>query len=181
MTAEAATVLGLLADRDRLRVVAALALGARSLTAVAEAAGLDVVTAARALARLTSGGLVQQERDGFRLRSERFGEVLRSLPRQEHEAPESGLGPEGDRVLRAFVRDGKLASIPTARAKRRVVLDYLAGLFEPGRVYPERVVNERLAAVHPDFAALRRYLVDEEFLERREGFYWRTGGTVDGV
>ena len=31
-----------------------------------------------------------------------------------------------------------------------------------------------------DYSALpRRYLVDEEFLERREGFYWRTGGTFD--
>ena len=28
-------------------------------------------------------------------------------------------------------------------------------------------------------AALRRYLVDEEFLERRQGFYWRAGGTFE--
>ena len=34
-----------------------------------------------------------------------------------------------------------------------------------------------LKAVHPDYAALRRYLVDEEFLHRRDGYYWRAGGT----
>lgn len=28
-------------------------------------------------------------------------------------------------------------------------------------------------------AALRRYLVDEEFLHRRDGFYWRAGGTFE--
>ena len=31
---------------------------------------------------------------------------------------------------------------------------------------------------HPDHAALRRYLVDEGFLTRDAGFYWRSGGTV---
>lgn len=31
---------------------------------------------------------------------------------------------------------------------------------------------------HDDFAALRRYLVDEGFLARRDGYYWRSGGTV---
>jgi hypothetical protein len=36
-----------------------------------------------------------------------------------------------------------------------------------------------LKRFHPDFAALRRFLVDEEFLERREGYYWRAGGTFD--
>jgi len=33
--------------------------------------------------------------------------------------------------------------------------------------------------LHPDHAALRRYLVDEGFLERAGGIYWRTGGTVE--
>jgi hypothetical protein len=89
------------------------------------------------------------------------------------------LGPEADRVLAAFLRDGKLTSIPVARSKRLVVLDYLAGLFELGRSFPEKEVNEILRAVHPDVAALRRYLVDEGFLNRRDGFYWRTGGTVE--
>jgi hypothetical protein len=39
-------------------------------------------------------------------------------------------------------------------------------------------VNYLLGRFHRDYAALRRDLVEEEFLERRDGFYWRTGGTV---
>jgi hypothetical protein len=39
-------------------------------------------------------------------------------------------------------------------------------------------VNRVLARWHPDTAALRRYLVDEGFLDRDGGQYWRTGGTV---
>jgi hypothetical protein len=33
--------------------------------------------------------------------------------------------------------------------------------------------------VHPDYAALRRYLVDAGFLDRAGGEYWRSGGTID--
>ena len=179
MTAEAATLLGLLSDDDRLRVVAALALGARSPAEVAGSAGLDVPRAGRALARLTSGGLVEQEKDGYRLIPERFREALESLERPVPQSPDSGLGPDADKVLKAFLRNGKLTSIPVVHSKRLVVLDYLARLFEPGKPYPEKVVNEMLGAVHPDFAALRRYLVDDEFLERRDGFYWRAGGTFE--
>lgn len=176
---DAATVLGLLADDDRLLVVAALALGARTPTDVAAAAGMDVRRAGRALARLTSGGLVEQERGGYRLLSERFREAFESVEKEALPPVDSGLGPDADRVLRAFVRDGKLTSIPAVRSKRLVVLDWLAGLFEPGRAYPEKEVNERLRAVHPDTAALRRYLVDEELLRRRDRWYWRTGGTFE--
>jgi hypothetical protein len=85
----------------------------------------------------------------------------------------------GDRVLRNFIKGGRLTHIPAARSKRLVVLDHLAGRFEPGRVYPEREVNRVLREYHDDVAALRRYLVDEEFMERREGFYWRAGGTFE--
>ena len=69
--------------------------------------------------------------------------------------------------------------MPTRRSKRLVVLDEVAQLFELGRTYPEHEVNALLAPIHPDVAALRRYLVDEQFLSRDAGTYWRTGGTVD--
>ena len=57
--------------------------------------------------------------------------------------------------------------------------DVFAQQFEPGKAYPERDVNMKLGLYHGDYAALRRYLVDEEFLERRDGFYWRIGGSFD--
>ena len=36
-----------------------------------------------------------------------------------------------------------------------------------------------LRAFFADYAALRRYLVDEGFLARDAGEYWRAGGHVD--
>ena len=85
-----------------------------------------------------------------------------------------------ERILRQFLTDdGRLHTVPSKRAKLLVVLDHLAQAFEPGRVYPEAEVNEVLQRFHPDHAALRRYLVDDQFLSRDDGRYWRTGGTVD--
>lgn len=47
--------------------------------------------------------------------------------------------------------------------------------FEFGRDYPEKEVNEVLAAVYDDYAILRRYLVDTGRLERDPygRHYWR--------
>jgi hypothetical protein len=83
------------------------------------------------------------------------------------------------RILDTFFAEGRLVLMPTRRAKRLVVLDEVAQRFELGRTYPEHQVNAVLAEIHPDVAALRRYLVDEQFLSRDAGVYWRSGGTVD--
>lgn len=85
-----------------------------------------------------------------------------------------------DRVLRNFLTaDGRLHTIPTKHAKLLVVLDHIAQSFEPGKTYPEAEVNAIIERFHPDYAALRRYLVDNQFLTREDNVYWRSGGTFD--
>jgi hypothetical protein len=82
-------------------------------------------------------------------------------------------------VLRAFFREGRLTEIPMKSSKRRMVLERIALEFEPGVRYDEREVNVIVGAFLNDHAALRRYLVDEGFLDREAGVYWRAGGRVD--
>ncbi len=187
---EARDLLALLAEPDRLKALAAVVLGAETIPEVAERAGLPPRAAARALNRLAAGGLLDGDAGkGYRVRSE----TLRAAARRPASEPAGddpalGDGPEAE-VLRRFVRGGRLLSIPVARAKRLLVLDHLAGLFEPGRRYPEAEVNEALRAYHPDYATLRRYLVDEGFLDRADEteasgsrsvkLYWRSGGSID--
>lgn len=50
---------------------------------------------------------------------------------------------------------------------------HLAQRFEPGREYPEAEVNRILGQFDPDFAMLRRYLVDEGLLARERNRYRR--------
>jgi hypothetical protein len=197
--------LALLAEPDRLRALAAVALGAATLPEVAERAGLEPRVAARALSRLVAGGLLEGDASGYQVRADAFKAAARRAAdtgsRGEAGAADGG-GPGGEGgglagpaagspeadVLRRFVHNGRLLAMPAAHGKRLVVLDHLAGLFEPGRRYPEREVNELLGRYHPDYAMLRRYLVDDGFLDRADEqapggpsvkVYWRTGGTID--
>jgi hypothetical protein len=176
---DAATIAGLLADPARLKVVAALALGARTIEDVAAASGLSLKDVALAARRLARAGLVRRDRHELELLADRFGAAARAAA--ESAAPPEPLSddPAEDAVLSAFVRDGRLVSIPAQRSKRRVVLEHLVRVFDAGVRYPEREVNALLGVWHPDVAALRRYLVDEGLLTRAEGVYWRSGGWVD--
>lgn len=85
-----------------------------------------------------------------------------------------------DTVLRVYLDDGgRLVRMPAKHRKRLVVLDHLARVFEPGQRYSETEVNNLMRAFHDDVALLRRSLVDEAFLARADGLYWRIGGTVE--
>jgi hypothetical protein len=80
------------------------------------------------------------------------------------------------KVVRAFIRDDRLVSIPARDKKRGVILRYLLErCFPDDRSYPEKEVNQRLALFHPDVAALRRYLVEAGLLTREAGEYRRVG------
>jgi hypothetical protein len=175
---DAARILALLAEPDRLRVVAALLLGYSGIADISSVSGVDERTVAKAIARLVAGDLVVQEETGYRFATEEFKTVARRIAEED---PEEGVeAPAADaRVLRSYMRSGRLVTIPAARSKRRIVLEYLAQEFEPGRRYPERKVNEILGNFNEDTAALRRYLVDEYFLTRERGYYWRSGGRFE--
>jgi hypothetical protein len=83
-----------------------------------------------------------------------------------------------DQRLRVFVGKGRIETMPAKQSRRRLLLDKIAQGFEPGVRYPEHRVSQFLGAIYADYAALRRYLVDEGLLSRAGGEYWRSGGTV---
>lgn len=163
------SLIGLLAEPERLRVVAALVLGARSLADITGTTGLDPRRAEHALRRLRTAGLVVTDGSGLRLREELFKEATRV--EQANRVPED-----------PFVRDGRLVKLPAQRQRRRVVLEQVSTSFEPGRRYPEREVTTVLKGWceggEVDHVTLRRYLVDEDLLSRADGEYWRSGGPV---
>jgi len=179
----AADLVGLLAEPDRLAVVAALALGAADADAVARAAGLDTRAVATALHRLEAGGLVERGTDGtLVLLAAAFGRAAREAAAAAPDPDDPGAGHDDEtaRVLRTFVRDGRLTALPTGLARKRVLLDVICQDLEPGRRYSEASVNLRLRRWHDDVATLRRWLVDLGYLDREGdgGEYWRSGGPV---
>jgi hypothetical protein len=90
------------------------------------------------------------------------------------------------RELRPFVDEaGRLRQWPTKQKTQRMAVAILARLFEPGRVYNERQVNELLLGWHTfgDWALLRRMLFDWGYLDRKSdgSRYWRRAEAGSGL
>jgi hypothetical protein len=177
---EARELVGLLAEPERLRVLAALVLGARTPSDVVAATGLDARVAGKALQKLQTGGLVD---DKLGVHAELFKDAARAAAPVQVALDLGYADPGVEQVVGRFVRDGRLLSMPAQEAKRRLVLEHVAQSFEPGVRYPEREVDAVLRAwtadTPTDHATLRRYLVDHQLLAREGGEYWRSGGWID--
>jgi len=181
------TALKALSDASRLRIVGLLADGRRMAVAqLAAALELTPATVVHHLKKLREADLVESHPRppymDYSLRLGRLGEIGASLHRIARE--QTGLPAEDDatlpewatpadaKVLRAFFEGERLTSIPAQHSKRLVVLRLLAeSVFLKKRKYPEKEVNQLLAVRHPDAASLRRYLVDEGFMARKQGVY----------
>jgi hypothetical protein len=172
-------IVGALAGPARLRVLAAVVLGARSVADVVAVTAQGQNEVATALRRLARAGLIAQTDAGWTVVEQTLQDAVRvETPAREPE--DFGITDRRQlAVLRAFIRDGRLSAMPAQASKRAIVLEHLATLFEPGHRYAEREVDSILRAVHPDYAMLRRYLVEAQLLARDHGVYWRSGGWVD--
>jgi hypothetical protein len=175
-------ILRALADPERLAIAGALARDDASSAQLAERLALPVSRVRKHLNRLTATGVARlnDDRRTYRLDPE----TLRWAAEQVGPPREAGLAlgaanDDEEQVLRTFFRNGRLTEIPMKQNKRRIVLERIALEFEPGRHYDEKEVNVIVGAFFNDHAALRRYLVDEGFLDRDHGVYWRAGGRVD--
>ncbi len=169
-------------DRSRLAVVGLLALGDRSITELVEATGQQRRDVLEWVGLLAVEGIAAKG-DGQRwhLVEEALIAVADQLPRPPPPAPRVffGMTTDEQEVLARYTSGNRLTDVPAKRSHRLVVLERLALEFEPGRRYEEAEVNGILSLWHPDYALLRRALVDEGFMDRAEGRYWRSGGRVD--
>lgn len=87
---------------------------------------------------------------------------------------------DASKVLRAFLdEEGRLRSIPVSRAKRAVVLEYLADHLEAGRTYGERELGGVLRRFHDDVATLRRELVGAKLVVRTTDGVYKLAGRSD--
>jgi hypothetical protein len=175
-------ILRALADPERLTIAGALARRSRTASALAKDLDLGLPRVRKHLNRLTTTGVVRLEPDRRTYRLDT--ETLRWAAEQVGPPRDAGLAlgaanDDEETVLRTFFRDGRLTEIPAKETKRRIVLERIAIEFEPGVRYDEREVNAIVGRFFNDYASIRRYLVDDGFLSREHGEYWRVGGRTD--
>ena len=208
--ADLLAALRVLVDPARIRLLGSLSGSPASADALAAQVRRPLGAVHRDLDALESAGLVERrdggrDDDAYTVRSDRIGALAAALAALERsaagegeEATRGGAWPHGGerladtearlgldadqrRVLRAYLEDGRLTTIPARGRKRDVVLRFLLErVFTEDRAYTEQEVNERLAAFHPDVAALRRYLVDSGLAVRPGGQYRRVGQRPPG-
>jgi hypothetical protein len=175
-------ILRALADPERLAIAGALAREDRGPSALADQLAIPIGRVRKHLNRLMATGVARlnDDRASYRLDPETLRWAAEQVgPARGPGLPLGAANEDEEAVLRTFFRDGRLTEIPMKASKRRVVLERIAVEFDPGIRYDEREVNAILGRFHTDHAALRRSLVDEGFLSRDHGIYWRTGGRVE--
>ena len=164
-----------LADAERLKIAGLLGVKALTADEAAQRLGMEPAQVAHHLEVLVDSGLAHQEGSIYRLDSQALEKLTRKVLAQSHPPATEYEGDEFEaKTLRAYISpDGRLKSIPTQQKKQSVILKYLVKNFEPGVKYPEAQVNQILGRYHEDYAALRRYMVDDGLLLREKGIYWK--------
>ncbi|WP_018217282.1 DUF2087 domain-containing protein [Salinispora vitiensis] len=165
---EATDVIKALADPQRFRVLAAVALGASSRDEIRSRASVDARGAQAAIGRLESIGLLADEDGALRVNYERVRGLLQT---------ETAPSPRDD--VSRFVQDGRLTSLPSKRTRRHTVLAHLVEQsFDEKKTFDEKAVNTVLerwcAGSGVDHVAIRRYLIDHQLMFRVQGVYART-------
>jgi hypothetical protein len=179
-TDELVKVLKTLADFSRLKILGLLSQRELNVGAIAAELRLTEPTISHHLARLASVDLVTMRPMGtnrlYQLNATRLAEFQRGLGLQPiaHGAePAIASSAATDKVLKAFVKSGRLVKLPEMLKKRLVVLQWLVDKLEFGRRYSEKEINAFLKMFHDDFATLRRELIDRQLMSRENAVYWR--------
>lgn len=169
-----------LADESRLKILGILANRECSVEELATVLEVKPPTVSHHLARLKELGLVRMRADGnthlYRLDVEALRSMNKELLTPERVASlvDDVEGEAWERkVLKTFFVGERLKEIPVSRKKRLPIIKWLAAKFEPGIRYQEAEVNEIIKGHHPDYATLRREMIDNKFMQRDHGVYWR--------
>ncbi len=168
-------------NESRLKILGLLANEERSVGELAELLELREPTISHHLAAMKQLGLVDVRAEGtvriYSLNTKFLEAMNRDLFSRENLATlvdDTSENVWEQKVLQTFLEGDRIKELPSRHKKRLVVLKWLANQFEVGARYSEPEISERLEHYNPDYASLRRYLVDYGLMEREKGVYWRT-------
>ena len=162
-----------LADSSRLLVINSLIEKPQYVEEIAERLKLAPSTVSFHLKKLENAGLVLKVKEQYytvyRLNEDVFNLSLRdiiSFDNVEKTAQDERIKKYRDKILKIFIRDGKLIRIPAQKKKQLIILEELAGRFDPDKTYTEKEINEIVEDFFYDYVTLRRMLIDEGMMTR---------------
>jgi len=167
-------------NESRLKIIGYLANGDKSVGELAELLDLKDPTVSHHLAELKGLGLVNVRADGniriYQLNARALEALSKDIFAQPNLARlvDNRQLTEEERVLRTWVKNGRIVEIPAQEKKKQVLIRWVASQIDPERRWTEREFSEWLKQFNEDYAFLRRYLVDNGYMARENGIYWRT-------
>lgn len=167
-------------NESRLKLIGHLANGEKSVGELANLLGIKEPTVSHHLSEMKGIGLVDVRAKGtmriYRLNAKALESMSKGIFAQPNLAAlvkRSEMTDE-ERVLRTWVKDGRIIDIPAQEKKKQVVIRWLADQIPADQRWTEREFSEWLTQYNDDFATLRRYLVDSGYMAREKGIYWKT-------
>ena len=164
----------LVVDPIRLAVLGAAAVGEVDAAAIAQATGVSLRRVQREVGALIQAGLLV----AGRLDTSALQRLAAELPRIPEAAPAVIAGPWSADEARVLG-----PSSPVIGSRRSRLPRASGGWSWSGSPWSSNQACDirsgksiSLSRCSTDFAALRRYLVDEGIMTRADGVYWRTGG-----
>ena len=171
-----------LSNQSRLKMIGILANGERTVGELAAMLDLKEPTVSQHLDMLKWVGLVSVRPDGnhriYSFNNRALVGLSKEVFSREHLASlVPDLDEVGDawerKVFKTFFDGERIIQIPASEKKLLVIVKWLADKFEYGVRYPKKEVNEILTRHYPDYALLRRELIDCHYMAREKGIYWR--------
>lgn len=171
-----------LADANRLKIIGLLAQKDLSVEQLAEILGVSSSTVSHHLARLSRAGLVSARAESYYsiyyLNSERLESLSKEILAEETLPAVTALvniDAYDQKVIRNYTNtDGTVKALPSQQKKLIAVLRYVSRDLEPGKRYSEKEISQLLEKYYPDYAFLRRGLIEFKIIERENGggAYW---------
>ncbi len=167
-------------NESRLKLIGHLAGGEKSVGELADLLDLKEPTVSHHLAELKGIGLVSARAEGtmriYRLETKALETISKDIFAQPNLAAlvKPSELTEEERILRTWVKDGRIVDIPAQEKKKQILIRWVARQIDPARRWTEREFSDWLSQFNEDYAFLRRYLVDNHYMARENGIYWRT-------
>ena len=156
------TLLKLLADETRLRIINILAEGDSYVELIATKLELTPATVCYHLKKMEAAGMVKCSRAQFyiiySLNGDIFDRPLRDLLITGDTTADKKAAYERE-VISTFFKYGRLTRLPAQRKKQEIVLREIARRFERDRDYPEPEVNAIIGEAYDDFCTVRREMI----------------------
>ncbi len=156
-------------QRERLHILGIVAEGATAVPELARRVGVKETAVVKHINRLKQANLVTETAPyTYQLNQDGLEQLNRAV---FHRGDSNSQETLRQRVMRHYTDGPRLKKLPENAAELREVAAWLVERFDSNVSYPEKEVNQRLAQAHPDFAEMRRLLVDWGFMARSRGIY----------